>query len=165
LLCFAMEAQTKSRDFKHIVRVGGTDLEGKKQLLYALCQIKGISYLMSNAICSIAGIDRTKLAGELSEAEVEKLDDIIRNPQNYEIPGWLKNRRFDYETGQNMHLFGPDVKFTEQSDIKRLKKIKSYKGFRHSKGLPVRGQRTKSNFRKNKGKSMGVQRKKTGKKR
>ena len=51
------------------------------------------------------------------------------------------------------------MSFTQDNDIKMLKKIKSYKGIRHSLGLPVRGQRTRSNFRKNKGKVMGVKRK------
>ena len=49
--------------------------------------------------------------------------------------------------------------FTQDNDIKMMKKMRSYKGIRHSLGLPVRGQRTKSNFRKNKGKVLGVRKK------
>jgi len=58
-----------------------------------------------------------------------------------------------------------DLKFTKENDIKLLKKVKSYRGMRHALGLPVRGQRTKSNFRRNKGKaSLGVKRAKGSKK-
>ena len=56
-----------------------------------------------------------------------------------------------------MHLINTDLDLSKDGDIKRMKKVKSYKGLRHTWGLPVRGQRTRSNFRKNKGKvSLGV---------
>ncbi len=70
----------------------------------------------------------------------------------------MLNRRRDYETNENKHLVTGDIKFVQDNDIKRLKKIKTYKGVRHILELPVRGQRTKSNFRKNKGKVLGVKR-------
>ena len=54
--------------------------------------------------------------------------------------------------------------FSKEQDIKFLRRIRCYKGVRHALGLPVRGQRTRSNFRKNKGKAMGVKRAKVGKK-
>jgi len=72
----------------------------------------------------------------------------------------MLNRRKDYETGEDKHLLSSDLAFTKDNDIKMLKKIKSYKGMRHAFGLPVRGQRTRSNFRRNKGKVTGVQKKK-----
>jgi small subunit ribosomal protein S13 len=68
----------------------------------------------------------------------------------------MLNRQKDYESGENMHLLGPTIKFVQDNDVRRLKKIKAYKGMRHAAGLPVRGQRTRSNFRKNKGKTVGV---------
>jgi hypothetical protein len=55
-----------------------------------------------------------------------------------------------------VHKIGADLKFTQENDIRFMKKIRCYKGIRHSMGQPVRGQRTKSNFRKNKGKVTGV---------
>ena len=58
----------------------------------------------------------------------------------------------DYETGVDKHLLGTDLDVTQENDIKRLKKIKAYRGIRHIHGQPSRGQRTKSNFRRNKGK-------------
>ena len=65
----------------------------------------------------------------------------------------MKNRQKDFEDGENKHISGADLKLRREFDLKRLKKIKSYKGVRHSHGLPVRGQRTKANFRKNRKKS------------
>jgi len=64
----------------------------------------------------------------------------------------------DLETGEDLHLVGPDLKFTREQDVKMMIKIKSYRGVRHMFGLPVRGQRTKSSFRK--GRTVGVVRKK-----
>jgi small subunit ribosomal protein S13 len=83
------------------------------------------------------------------------------NPLKYGSPRWMLNRRNDYETGDDRHLLTGDIGFVRDNDIKRLKMIKSRRGMRHMFGLPVRGQRTKSNFRKNKGKVLGVKRSKT----
>ena len=148
--------------YRHIVRVVNTDLDGKKQLLYALTKIRGISYQFANAVCHLTGISQSKKAGDLTDKEVEKLDAVIKAPAQYTIPAWMYNRRKDYETGADKHLFGTDIKFIQDGDIRIMKKIKCYRGVRHSLGLPVRGQRTRSNFRKNKGKVLGVIRKAVG---
>ena len=146
-------------DFKHIVRIGGTDILGNKSVLYSLRKVKGINFMISNAVCNITKIDKHKKAGDLSDKEIAQLNSTLENIQAEGLPAWMSNRRRDPESGEDKHLFGPDVSFTKDNDIKTLRKIKSYKGFRHGKGLPVRGQRTKSNFRRNKGKSLGVKRK------
>ena len=75
------------------------------------------------------------------------------------MPKYLLNRRSDFEEGEHKHLVGSDLELQKDFDIKRLKKIKSYRGFRHMSGLPSRGQRTKSNFRKNKAKGAGIKKK------
>ena len=66
---------------------------------------------------------------------------------------FLINGYKDPETGADHHLVGADVKFTVENDIKTQRRIKSYIGVRHASGLPVHGQRTQGNFRKNKGKA------------
>jgi len=71
----------------------------------------------------------------------------------------MKNRRSDPETGEEKHLVGTDLDMKKDFDIRRMKKIRSYRGIRHTSGLPVRGQRTRSNFRK-KGQAVAVKRKK-----
>ncbi len=147
-------------EFKHIVRVANTDIDGNKQVLFALRKIKGINIMFANMVLNSLGIDKTKKAGELLDEEVKRLNEFIQNPAAHGAPTWMFNRRKDYETGEDVHLLMADLDFSKENDIKRMKKVKSYKGLRHQWGLPVRGQRTKSNFRKNKGKGLGVKRKK-----
>ncbi len=148
-------------DFRHIVRIVNTDLKGEKKVLMALQKIRGINYMFSNFICYSAKIDPLKITGKLTPEDIAKLEDVIRNPAKYNCPHWMMNRRKDYETGQDMHLITMDWDLTIDNDLKRMKKIRSYRGVRHMIGQPVRGQRTKSNFRKNKGKlSVGVIKKK-----
>ncbi len=144
------------KEFRHLVRIANTDLQGEKSVANALTKIKGIKFMFANAICNLAGIDGTKKTGELDDAEVKKISDVLKEPSKFNIPEWIFNRRKDYETGENRHLLGADLQFAKEGDIKILKKIKAYKGVRHIHGLPVRGQRTRSNFRK--GKSLGVSR-------
>ena len=146
-------------EFKHLIRIANTDLDGKKHILIALRKIKGVDIMFANMALGAAGIDKEKKAGELLDSEAEKLNDIILNPQKYGAPEWMLNRRKDPETGTDGHLLMADLDFSKETDIKRMKKVKSYKGLRHQARLPVRGQRTKSNFRRNKGKGLGVKRK------
>ncbi len=147
-------------EFRHIVRLANTDLDGNKKILFAMKKIKGVDVMLANAALSIAGVDKTRKAGELDVEEVKRIDEIINNPSKHNIPAWLLNRRKDYETGEDTHILGADLDFTKENDLKRMKKMKSYRGLRHQWGLTVRGQRTKSNFRKDKGKGL-VGKKKT----
>ena len=149
---------TEDKKFRYLVRIANTDLKGEKPVGFALRNVKGVNFQFANAVCSLAGIDKQKRSGDLSDAEVSKMEEILKSPLEKGIPTWLVNRRKDIEDNQDKHLISTDLKFTQDNDIKRLRKIKSYKGSRHSQGLPVRGQRTKSNFRKSKGKVMGVKR-------
>lgn len=143
-------------EIKQIIRVLNTDLDGTKPLYKALTKIKGIGFNFSNAVCNYLDIDKTKKAGSLSPEEVKKIESLVNNPK--ELPSWLLNRRKDYDTGNDLHLTTSKLKLTPEFDIKRLKKVKSYRGLRHAWGLPVRGQRTKAHFRR--GRAVGVQKKK-----
>lgn len=156
----------ESQEFKYIVRIVNTDIDGNKKIVDALRKIYGISFMFANMTCNFAGVQKNKKAGTLEDKEIEKLEDVITNPAKYGAPSWMLNRRRDLETGEDKHLTTSDLKFYTENDIKMMKKIRSYKGVRHMEGLPVRGQKTKSKFRKNKGKVMGVKRRvgaKTGK--
>jgi len=148
-------------EFRHIIRIVNTDLDGNRKIIDALRKIRGVSFMYANMACQFASIDREKKAGDLSDGEAEKLNDAISNPLKYGAPRWMLNRRNDYETSEDKHLLTGDIKFVQENDIKRLKMIKARRGMRHMFGLPVRGQRTKSNFRKNKGKVLGVKRSKS----
>lgn len=148
---------------KHIVRIRATDIEGSKSTINALMKIRGVSHSMSNAICLSLNLDKNKKIGNLSDEEIKKIEEAIKDPKKVNIPSFLFNRQKDIETNEDHHISGTDLKLRKEFDIKRIRKIKSYKGMRHALGLPVRGQRTKGHFRK--GKSIGVaKKKKIGKK-
>ena len=144
-------AEEQKQELKYFVRIANTDLDGNKQVGNSLIKIKGINFMISNAICNAAKIQKTKKTGYLSDSEVERIDDVLKDPAKFKLPSWLFNRKKDPEDNADRHLIGTNLSFTQDNDIKMMKKIKSYKGVRHSLGLPVRGQRTRSNFRRNKG--------------
>lgn len=146
--------------FKHIVRIARVDIPGEKPIRIALKKIKGVGFNLASAACNRAGVAQGKKTGELSDEEVKKLDEIITNPLNKGFPAWFLNRRKNYETGKDEHLLTGTLDFVKDNTIKRLKRIKCYRGIRHGLGLPVRGQRTRSNFRKSKGKVIGVEKRK-----
>lgn len=159
-----MAEKREKKQLKHLVRIANTDLKGEKNIVIALKSIKGVGINLANALCNVTKINKTKKAGELTDEETEKIEKAIKTPSKYNIPSWMFNRRKDMETGLDKHLVTNELIFTKEQDIKLMRRIKCYKGIRHALGLPVRGQRTRSNFRKNKGKAMGVKRAKIGKK-
>jgi len=150
------QKSNEQRYEEKIVRILSKDIEGGLKLYVGLTKIKGISWSMANAICKTLKFDKNRKVGSLEKAEIEKINDFVKNPQ---MPIYLFNRKRDTSTGENKHLTGNDLDLQKEFDIGRLKKIKSYKGYRHALGLPVRGQRTKSHFRKNKRKGVGIKKK------
>ena len=136
----------KSEGF-NLIRILSTDIPTHKSVYSGLTLIKGISWSFSNAICKKLGIDKEKKIEELSEAERKKIEEFAQNPA---LPNFLLNRRRDIESEKAAHLLTSDLSLKNEFDIKRLKKIRSYRGLRHALGQPVRGQRTRSHFRKKK---------------
>tara|TARA_Y100000310_G_scaffold313150_1_gene361149 strand:+ start:143 stop:592 length:450 start_codon:yes stop_codon:yes gene_type:complete len=143
-------------EFQHYVRIAQVDCPGQKALVISLQKIKGIGDSFANAICQATGMDKQQKTGTLTKEQVEKLTNFIQNP---DLPKWLYNRRKDYESGDDKHLLTGTLGYVKDNDLKRLKKIKSYRGMRHQRKLPVRGQRTKSNFRRSKGNVVAVRKK------
>jgi small subunit ribosomal protein S13 len=151
------EKPHEKHEMRVLVRVLGTDLDGEKSVGHAILKIKGISHTYGQAILKAAKIDsRTKL-GAFTESELISLENAIKDPLKLGVPVWILNRRRDIETGKDMHMSSSDVDVAEKFDIQRMVDKKSYKGQRHMLGLPVRGQRTRSSFRK--GHAVGVVRK------
>lgn len=146
----------KTPGFKQIVRIAETDVPGGRSMLMALKQIKGVGFSVANAVCNALNIDKEKKIGDMTDPEIREAEKLVKNPDK--LPKWMYNRRKDIETGEDKHLIGTGLKLSKDFDIKRLKKIKSYKGMRHTAGLPVRGQRTKGHFRR--GKTVGVKKSK-----
>ena len=151
-----MEQIQEKKYEERIVRILSKDIEGGMSIYAGLATIKGISWTLANAICKVLRIDKRRKIGSLTDEEVKKIIEFVKNPK---VPNYILNRRKDFETGEDKHLTGSDLELQNEFDIKRLKKIKSYKGYRHSAGLPVRGQRTRSNFRKNRSKGAGIKKK------
>ena len=151
------EKKSQEQEYKErIVRILSKDIEGGMNLYVGLSKIKGISWTLANAICKVLKLDKRRKIGSLTDEEVKTITEFVKNPQT---PTYILNRRKDFETGEDKHLTGSDLELQKEFDIKRLKKIKSYKGYRHSAGLPVRGQRTRRNFRKNRRKGAGIKKK------
>lgn len=149
-------AEQKHQDVGRIVRILSKDIEGNMTVYAGLAKIKGISWGYSNAICHILGIDKRKKIGALSEEETKKISEFAKNPS---LPVYVLNRQKDRDTGENKHVVGVDLELAKEFDVKRLKQIKSYRGLRHTLGLPMRGQRTKGNFRKHRAKGVGIKKK------
>jgi small subunit ribosomal protein S13 len=150
--------ETNQKQEERIVRILSQDIEGKMRLYAGLARIKGLSWGMSNAICKILGLDKNRRIGSLTNEEIKKISDLIKNTSK--VPSFLLNRRVDFSSGEDIHLIGSDLELQRDFDIKRLRQMRSYRGYRHALGLPLRGQRTKSNFRKNRGKGVGIKKKK-----
>lgn len=145
-------------DLGQIVRIKRMDLHGESRVFHALSKIKGIGSNMAKAIASVAGMGGNRRIKDLSEGDIKKLEEIIDDPAKHGVPVRMVNRRRDYDSGKDKHVSGSDLTMSVRDDINRLKRIRAYRGIRHEYGLPVRGQRTKSSFRK--GAGMGVSRKK-----
>ena len=143
-------------EFKHLVRISRKDVSGNKTIEQALTEIKGVGISLSKTMCRVLDLDLDAKIGYIADEDVLKIEEILENPLDHGIPAWMLNRREDYETGENVHLIESDLDMTLRDDLNRMKKTRSYKGRRHEVGLPVRGQRTKSTFRKSS--SVGVKR-------
>ncbi len=143
-----------AQDYRHIVRIVGKDIPGDKKLSVGLTHIKGVGYNFANAIIGALGLNPNSNIGFLTESQVESIEKTLKDPTSIKFPSWLLNRRKDIETGATTHLITSDVAFTVRNDIEREKLSNSWRGFRHTYGLKVRGQRTRTTGRK--GASVGV---------
>ncbi|MBE6668254.1 MAG: 30S ribosomal protein S13 [Ruminococcaceae bacterium] len=121
-----------------MARIAGVDIPNNKRVEIALTYIYGIGRKSSNDILAKTGVDPDKRAKDLTEDEIAKLRDEIEN--SYTVEGDLRR----------------DVAL----NIKRMVEINCYRGIRHRKGLPVRGQRTKTNARTRKGPAKTIANKK-----
>ena len=121
-----------------MARIAGVDIPNNKRVEIALTYIYGIGRKSANDILATTGINPDTRAKDLTEEEIAKLRDVIEN--SYTVEGDLRR-----EVALN---------------IKRMVEINCYRGIRHRKGLPVRGQRTKTNARTRKGPAKTIANKK-----
>lgn len=122
-----------------MARIAGVNIPTNKRVEIALTYIHGIGHTKAKEICNKVGLPAPKRVNELTEAEVIQIREVI--DADYTVEGDLRR-----EVGMN---------------IKRLQDLASYRGLRHRKGLPVRGQRTHTNARTRKGKAKPIAGKKT----
>jgi small subunit ribosomal protein S13 len=134
-------------------RVLGIDIPANKPIEYSLRSIYGIGPTISVKVLENAGIDRTRRTHTLSEEELAVIAKAIST---------TTMRPEQTRTKDGVILVEGELKMRIKEDDKRLKSIKSYRGLRHARGLPVRGQRTQTNARTRKGpkKTVGAQSKK-----
>jgi len=125
-----------------MARIAGVDVPREKRIEIALTYIYGIGTTTSKRLLSLSGIDPNTRTKDLSDAQVGKLRDIIAKQLQGRVEG--------------------DLRRQIALNIKRLMEIGTYRGLRHRRGLPVRGQRTRTNARTRRGpkKTVGVRRKK-----
>merc|ERR1712061_901074 len=81
--------------FQHILRVQNTNIDGTRNIMFAMTAIKGIGRRFSNIICKKADIDLSKRAGQLDDDEIRRMETIMLNPRQYKIPDWFLNRQKD----------------------------------------------------------------------
>ncbi len=127
-----------------MARIAGTNLPSNKKIEFALRYIYGIGPTNAKSVLIAAGVDGAIRAKDLQESQVQKLNEAVRS---YRVEGDLRR----------------DI----LSNIKRLREIHAYRGVRHERGLPVRGQRTKTNSRTRRGnvrKTVGSGKKKASEK-
>jgi small subunit ribosomal protein S13 len=146
-------------DFRYLVRIVNTDLDGKKPFATALTYVPGVSHRLANVIAKETGIDPKTRIGTLKDDQLQKVVEAIEGVQDL-VPVWMLNRRKDIESGEDRHMVGSEITIMLREDLNRLKKIRSWRGHRHERKLPTRGQRTKNNGRF--GGAVGVQRKVEG---
>lgn len=121
-----------------MARIAGVDIPNNKRIEIALTYIYGIGRKSANDILAATGINPDTRAKDLTEEEIAKLRDVIEN--SYTVEG--------------------DLRREVSLNIKRMVEINCYRGIRHRKGLPVRGQRTKTNARTRKGPAKTIANKK-----
>lgn len=146
-----------SREFRHILRVSGAAVDGTKKVVFGISKIRGVGPSLGAALVRVTEIRPELRMGELSEADVQKLEDAMRDPAKYGLPPRLFNRRKSRDDGRDIHLIGADLALGEKNDVDFMKDIKSWKGIRHSLGLKVRGQCTRTTGRH--GRAVGVAKK------
>jgi small subunit ribosomal protein S13 len=141
-------------EYRHLVRMAGKDLEGSKKLVVALSDLRGVGDNFARSVVANIGLDPRVRLGTLSEEQIHEIEQVLQDTAKSALPEWYYNRRKDPETGETKQMLGTDLDIALKNDVEREKNVQSWKGIRHSLGLKVRGQRTRTTGRK--GRTVGV---------
>ncbi len=133
-------------NFRYIVRLANSDLDGTRSAALALTKVRGVGLRLAEATCRLAHIDSHAMIGDLPEPVVDSLETMLQSLPT-QVPHWMVNRPIDPVMGDSPHLLGPELESRRRDDVNVMKMIRSYRGVRHERGQKVRGQRTRSNGR------------------
>ncbi|MHB1932133.1 MAG: 30S ribosomal protein S13 [Thermoplasmata archaeon] len=133
-------------NFRYIVRVSNTDLDGRRPTALAIARVRGVGHRIAGVVCRLAEVDPKEMIGNLPEPTVERIEASLGQIAT-RLPAWMINHPKETVSGQSLHFFGPDLETSRRDDINWMRMIRSYRGVRHERGQKVRGQRTRSNGR------------------
>jgi small subunit ribosomal protein S13 len=133
-------------NFRYIVRVANTDLDGTRPTVMALTKIPGVGVRIAEATARVMGLSAAGYIGDLTEEQTEAIETTILSISQ-KLPPWMLNHPSDRTTGETRHLVSADWETSVRDDVNTMKMIRCYKGIRHERGQKVRGQRTRSNGR------------------
>ena len=133
-------------NFRYIVRLANTDLDGTRPTALALTGVRGVGLRIAEVACRLAQVNASEMIGNLPEATVEGLETALGSLTTV-LPRWMVNHPNEPVAGESPYYFGPDLETRRRDDINVMKMIRSYRGVRHERGQKVRGQRTRSNGR------------------
>lgn len=133
-------------NFRYIVRVANSDLDGTRPAALALTGVRGVGLRIAETTCHLAHVDPAKMIGEFDETTVEGIESTLAALPS-KVPKWMVNHPTEPVAGESPHYFGPDLDTRRRDDVNVMKMIRSYRGVRHERGQKVRGQRTRSNGR------------------
>ncbi len=133
-------------NFRYIVRVANTDLDGTRSTGLALTSVRGVGLRLAEATCRLSGVNPHEMLGNLPEATVDGLETMLQTLPS-KVPPWMVNHPVEPILGESPHLLGADLDSRRRDDVNVMKMIRSYRGVRHERGQKVRGQRTRSNGR------------------
>ncbi len=133
-------------NFRYIVRIANTDLDGTRPTALALTGVRGVGLRVAEVACHLTNVSASEMIGNLPEPTVDGIEATL-GQLTAKVPPWMVNHVHEPIAGDSPHYFGPDLDTRRRDDINQLKMIRSYRGVRHERGQKVRGQRTRSNGR------------------
>ncbi len=133
-------------NFRYIVRVSNTDLDGTRPAALALTGVGGVGLRLAEVALRLANVPADELIGNLSEPTVEGIEATLQSLPS-KVPMWMVNHPREPLMGETLHYIGPDLETRRRDDINLMRMVRSYRGVRHERGQKVRGQRTRSNGR------------------
>lgn len=133
-------------NFRYIVRVSNTDLDGTRPAALALTGVGGVGLRLAEVALRLANVPSSELIGNLSEPTVDGIEATLQSLPT-KVPPWMVNHPREPLMGETLHYIGPDLETRRRDDINIMRMVRSYRGVRHERGQKVRGQRTRSNGR------------------